>query len=161
MHDRTGKEGGEEGRGDVLVVGGDLNGHLDELDECTNGNGKMVKGLMEQEELELLNSSWPGMRDPTWRGVGREYRLDLILVNHKGCAEVVEAWIGDYQDVVDSDHCMVAVKLIWVSKRGSRMRRDRKKRVPDERWSQYGQAVEEEVMTRGELDLQETMKEVV
>lgn len=151
-----------ERNGDIFVVGGDFNGHLLELDGCQNVNGDIVKTLAEERELDILNLSWPGMNRPTWSGGGREFALDLILLNNKGREEVLEGWIGGYQDVVESDHCVIAMRMTWqTERRVPKPGKKRRKVVPKENWTLFGQAVEEELEAGGREEIQTVMTRAV
>ena len=148
--------------GDRLVVGGDFNGHLQELDGADNTNGVMVREMAEEEELIILNCSWPGMNIPTWRCGQREFCLDLVLTNMKGREEVVEGWIGEVGDIVESDHCMVAVKMMWHKRRAQRGRRRKRVVVAKESLERFGLEVETEIRENGaeEADIEMLIRRV-
>ena len=64
-----------------VIIGGDLNGHIFELDGCENENGKLIKKLVNTNSLEILNCVIPDMDKPMWSSNGNEYHLDYVLCN--------------------------------------------------------------------------------
>ena len=81
--------------GTKVAIGGDMNGHIWELDKCENANGKLMKELTYEAGLTIVNCEWEGMNESTWFMNDKEYTLDYILVNEKvmGVSEKLELWI--------------------------------------------------------------------
>ena len=49
-----------------IMIGGDMNAHIWELDICENKNGKLLKSVMDEINLQILNSVWDSMKGATW-----------------------------------------------------------------------------------------------
>ena len=41
-----------------IMIGGDMNVHIRELDKCENNNGKLMKSVMDEINLQILNCVW-------------------------------------------------------------------------------------------------------
>ena len=41
-----------------IMIGGDMNTHIWELDKCENKNGKLLKSVMDEINLQILNCVW-------------------------------------------------------------------------------------------------------
>ena len=49
-----------------IMIGGYMNAHIWELDKCENKNGKLVKYMVNQMNLQIMNCVWERMNAPTW-----------------------------------------------------------------------------------------------
>ena len=50
-----------------IVIGGDINAHICELDKCENKNGKHLKSVMDEINLQMIfNCVWDIMKGATW-----------------------------------------------------------------------------------------------
>ena len=63
-----------------VAIGGDMNGHIWELDKCENANGKLMKELTCEAGLTIVNCEWEGMKVLTWFLNDKEYTLDLTSI---------------------------------------------------------------------------------
>ena len=131
-----------EGRGEICIVGGDFNGHIRELDNDENRNGMLMKRIAEETGMEILNCIWPGMDEWTWERGEIRYTLDYILVNGKALNRVEEAWVGDLQDIGESDHRSMGVIMRWRRTR-KKNKREIRMRVRDEDLKEFGRRVDE------------------
>ena len=61
-----------------VIIGGDLNGHIWELDKCENGNGKLIKSFIRQTGMEIMNGAVDELNGPTWFMNDKEYTLDYV-----------------------------------------------------------------------------------
>ena len=48
-----------------IMIGGDMNAHIWELDKCENKNGKLLKSVMDEINLQILNCVWDSMKGAT------------------------------------------------------------------------------------------------
>ena len=49
-----------------IMIGGDMNAHIWELDGCENENGWRMKENMNEIGLHILNCVWDGLNEATW-----------------------------------------------------------------------------------------------
>ena len=49
-----------------IMIGGDMNAHIWELDGCENENGRRMKENINEIGLQILNSVWDGLNEATW-----------------------------------------------------------------------------------------------
>ena len=45
-----------------IMIGGDMNAHIWELDKYENNNGKLLKSVMDEINLQILNCVWDSMK---------------------------------------------------------------------------------------------------
>ena len=144
---------------DIVVVGGDMNGHVWELDGVENRNGRMIKKLVAESGMIMMNTYWEGMEKPTWSQGDREYRLDFVLMNIKAVERTKRAYVWDREEIIESDHCALVVEL-EVNKGRSKQRETKRKsgkKMRDEDWPEFRRRVEER-MGR-EVDFREVILE--
>ena len=48
-----------------IMIGGNMNSHIWELDKCENKNGKLLKSVMDEINLQILNCVWDSMKGAT------------------------------------------------------------------------------------------------
>ena len=125
-----------------IMVGGDMNGHVWEIDGIENGNGRLMKCMTKDAGLQILNLRWDGMNKPTWYLNDKQYTLDYVCTDDIGLNRIKNACIMECEDVVESDHCAVMVCIHWKIMKETRMKRmktEGKKRVRMKDWSRYGE----------------------
>ena len=49
-----------------VMIGGDMNVHIWELDGCENKNGRRTKENMNEFGIQILNCVWDGLNEATW-----------------------------------------------------------------------------------------------
>ena len=64
-----------------IMIGGDMNGHIWELDKCEKKNGNLLKSVMDEINLQILNCVWDSMKGDTWFSENSEFTLDYVCVN--------------------------------------------------------------------------------
>ena len=64
-----------------IMIGGDMNAHIWELDKCENNNGKLLKNMVNEMNLQIMNCVWERMNGPTWFSENSEFTLDYICVD--------------------------------------------------------------------------------
>ena len=71
-----------------IMIGGDMNAHIWKLDKCEseNKNRKLLKSMVDDMSLQILNCIWESMKGATWFSENSEFTLDYNCVNH--CALV-------------------------------------------------------------------------
>ena len=74
----------------IIMIGGDMNAHIWELDKCENKNGKL---LMDEINLQILNYVWDSMKGATWFSENSEFTLDYVCVNDSALKCVESAYI--------------------------------------------------------------------
>ena len=71
-----------------IMIGGDMNAHIWELNKCENKNGKLLKSVMDEINLQILNCVWDIMKGATWFSENSEFTLDYVCVNDSAvCGE--------------------------------------------------------------------------
>lgn len=65
-----------------LIILGDFNGHLSELDGHTDFNGRLVLGLAEDMQLSILNLDQRCVGQVTWCARGSATTIDYALISH-------------------------------------------------------------------------------
>ena len=126
-----------------IVIGGDMNAHIWELDKCENNNVKLLKNMVNEMNLQIMKCVWERMNGPTWFSENSEFTLDYICVD--GCALkcVQSAYIleREIEEVVESDHALVGVDVEWKAKRKTKVRRKmrttRKRRLAVDKWEEF------------------------
>ena len=61
-----------------IMIGGDMNAHIWELNQYENNNGKLLKNMVNDMNLQILNCIWERMNGPTWFSENSEFTLDYI-----------------------------------------------------------------------------------
>ena len=67
-----------------------MNAHIWELDKCENKNGKLLKIVKDEINLQTLYCVWDSMKGATWFSENCEFTLDYVCVNDsalKVCGE--------------------------------------------------------------------------
>ena len=49
-----------------IMIGGDINAHIWELDKCENKNGRLLNNMVNEMNLQILNCIWKRMNGPIW-----------------------------------------------------------------------------------------------
>ena len=99
-----------------IMIGGDMNAHIWELDKCENKNGILLKSMVVGMNLPNLNCIWESMKDATCFFRNSEFTLDYICVNDCALKCIESAYILDRGDVVEIDHAAVRVDVDWKMK---------------------------------------------
>ena len=94
-----------------IMIGGDMNAYIWELDKCENKNGKFMKRVMDAMNLQLLNCVWESKNGATWFSEKSEFTLDYIRVDDCALKCMESAYILERVEAVESDHA--AVVLMW------------------------------------------------
>ena len=102
-----------------IMIGGDMNAHIWELDKCENKNGKLLKSVMDGINLQILNFVWDSMKGVTWFSDNSVFTLNYVCVNDSALKCVESSYILERWYVVESDHAVVGVNAEW------KVRRDR------------------------------------
>ena len=89
-----------------------------ELDKCENKNGKLLKRVMDEMNLQILNCVWESMNGATWFSEKSEFTLDYIGVDDCALKWVKSASVLERREVVGSDHAAVGVNVEWKVKSG-------------------------------------------
>ena len=59
-----------------IMIGGDMNAHLWELNKCGNNNGKLLKGMVDDMNVQLHYCVWESMKSATWFSENSEFIWD-------------------------------------------------------------------------------------
>ena len=94
-----------------IMIGGDINAHIWELDKCENNNGKLLKNMVNEMNLQIMNCVWERMNGPTWFSENSEFILDYICVDDCALKSVQSAYILEREEVVESDHAAIGVDV--------------------------------------------------
>ena len=49
-----------------IMIGGDMNAYIWELDKCENKNVKLLKNIVNEMNLPILTCVWERKNGPTW-----------------------------------------------------------------------------------------------
>ena len=49
-----------------IMIGGDMNAYIWEFDKCENKNGTLLKSVVDDMSLQILNCIWESMKGATW-----------------------------------------------------------------------------------------------
>ena len=137
-----------------ILLGGDFNGHIGELDGRGNRNGGLLKWLAEACDLEILNCMIEGMGEHTWERREQRYHLDYALACKEGQKMIEEGYITEIGEGVGLDHAGVGLKLVSCRhdrKALRKRKRKRRKRLTDVDWDEFGRRVDESVQRTGNL----------
>ena len=55
-----------------------MNAHIWELEKCENKNGKLLKSVMDEINLQILNCVWDSMKGATWFSENSEFTHNLL-----------------------------------------------------------------------------------
>ena len=121
----------------ILIVG-DMNGHIGLLGEGMNDNGRLLREVCKEMNLEILNETIAEGKI-TWRSRGQKSAIDYALLNGKAREKVVSMWIDEWKEFsVNSDHNFLLVKYECVTgtrKMQERVRKKWKLKAGD--WSKF------------------------
>ena len=79
----------------AIMIGGDMNAHICELDGCEKENGRRIKDNMNEIGLQILNCVWDGLNEATWYTEEKKFTLDYVSMDGRGLKQVVSASILD------------------------------------------------------------------
>ena len=98
---------------DKLILLGDFNGHLSELGHhVENFNGRIVKDLMNDNDLTLMNMDPMCEGLYTWQMGTHKSVIDYVLVNGDTYGLITEMKIDEECEIFDlSDHKMISLNL--------------------------------------------------
>ena len=96
-----------------IMIGGDMNVHIWELDGCENENGRRMKENMNQIGLQILNGAWEWLNEATWYTEENKFTLNYVCMDGRGINKVVSASIFDLGEVIESDHAAIRVEIEW------------------------------------------------
>ena len=125
-----------------IMIGGDMNAHIWELDKCENKNGKLLRSVMDEINSQILNCVWDSMKGATWFSENSEFTLDYVCVNDSALKCVESAYIIERGEVVESDHAALGVNVEWKVRRKGKCRMKgkskRKRRLTARNWESNG-----------------------
>ena len=129
-----------------IMIGGNMNAHIWELDKCENKNGKLLKSMVDDMSLQILNCIWESMKGATSFSENSEFTLDYICVNDWALKCIESAYILERGDVVEIDHAAVGVDVEWKmkikEKNRPKRKAKRKRRLTVNKWEVYGRQME-------------------
>ena len=94
-----------------VIIGGDFNGHVYELDGREDRNGRLIKLMAEDNELELLNCTIEGMDRHTWERGDLQTHIDYVLMCEEGKNVLKEGYVTEIGEGVGIDHAGVGVRI--------------------------------------------------
>ena len=106
-----------------IMIGGDMNAHIWELDGCENENGQGMKENINEIGLQILNCVWNGLNEATWYTEENKFTLDYVCMDGRGLNNVVGASILDLGEVIESDHAAIRVEIEWKGVMGQRKKK--------------------------------------
>ena len=87
-----------------IMIGGDINAHIWELDKCDNNNGKLLKNMVNEMNLKIMNCVWERMNGYIWFSENSEFTLNYIGVDDYALMSVQSVYILEIEEVMESDH---------------------------------------------------------
>ena len=78
-----------------IMIGGDMNAHIWELDGCENENGWRMKENMNEIGLQILNYVWDGLNEAIWYTEEKKFTLDYVCMDRRGLRKLVGTSILD------------------------------------------------------------------
>ena len=124
-----------------IMIGGDMNAHIWELDGCENENGRRMKENMNEIGLQILNCVWDGLNEATWYTEEKKFTLDYVCMDGRGLKKVVGASILDLGEVIESDHAAIRVEVEWKGIMGQRKKKkkaQKKRCLNKQKWEVFG-----------------------
>ena len=94
-----------------IMIGGDINAQIWELDGCQNENGRRMKEKMNEIGLQIFNSVCDGLNEATWYTEEKKFTLDYVCIDGRGLKKVLGASIRDLGEVTESDHATIRVEI--------------------------------------------------
>ena len=76
-----------------IMIGGDMNAHIWQLDGCENENGRRMKESINEMGLQVLNCVWDGLNEATWCIEENKFTLDYVCMDGRGLKKGVSASI--------------------------------------------------------------------
>ena len=70
-----------------IRIGGDMNAHIWELDKCGNKNGKLLKSMVDDINLQILNYIRESMKGATWFSKNSNFALEYVNDCALNCIE--------------------------------------------------------------------------
>ena len=70
-----------------IMIEVDMNAHIWELDKYENKNGKLLKIMVNEMNLQIMNCVWERMNGHTWFSDNSGFTLDYICVDD--CSECI------------------------------------------------------------------------
>ncbi|KAF2364053.1 Endonuclease/exonuclease/phosphatase [Trinorchestia longiramus] len=98
----------------LVIVMGDMNGHVGILGEKVNENGRLID-FCEEKEFENLNVT---IRNGLHTSESKEWKaaIDYVLVNHEARQHVREMYLDINEFDIDTDHRLLVLKYEWGGK---------------------------------------------
>ena len=96
-----------------IMIGGDMNAHIWELDGCETEKCRSMKENMNEIGLQILNCVWAQLNEATWYTEEEKFTLDYVCMDGRGLKKVVSASILDLGEVIESDHAAIRVEIEW------------------------------------------------
>ena len=124
-----------------IMIGGDMNAHIWELDGCETENGRRMKENMNEIGLQILNCVWDGLNEATWYTEEKKFTLDYVCMDGRGLKKVVGASILDLGEVIESDHAAIRVEIEWKGIMGQRKKKkkaQKKRCLNKQKWEVFG-----------------------
>ena len=124
------KKAVEENEKEALMVLGDMNAHMELLEENRkdDANGKMIMEWISELGLVLMNADEKCRGKYTWSRGDQRSAIDMVLMNGKLyelCSEMV---IDEEKEELNiSDHCLVTTELRLREKGGVKFGKEKKK----------------------------------
>ena len=122
-----------------IMIGGDMNAHIWELDGCENENDRRMKESMNDMGLQILNCVWDVLNKATWYTEEKRFTLDCVCMDGRGLKKVVRVSILDLEEVIESDHAAIRVEIEWKGVVGQRKKKAQKtKCLNKQKWELFG-----------------------
>ena len=119
-----------------IMIGGDMNAHIWELNGCANEKGWGMKENMNEIGLQILNCVCDGLNEATWYTEKKKVTLEYVCMDGRGLKKVVSASILDLGEVIESDHAAIRVEIEWKEVMGQRKKKERC--LNKKKWEVFG-----------------------
>ena len=124
-----------------IMIGGDMNVHIWELDGCGNEIGQRMKKHMNEIGLQILNCVWDGLNEATWYTQENKCTEDYMCMDGRGMKKVVGASLLDLEEVIESDHAAIRVEIKWnrvIGQRKKKKNAQTRRCLNKQKWEVFG-----------------------
>lgn len=137
------KSFGNEGE---IILLGDMNAHIQDLDGYTDNNGRLMLDLCEQHALVIVNTGPKCDGQITWEGGNRQSAINYCLMTEVIYDKLKEMVIDEEGDSsIGSDHKRIILKMGYVVGKESKERRMTSPNLNDEQIANIATRVEKEL----------------
>ena len=95
--------------GSSIMIGGDMDVHIWELDGCENENSRRMKENMNELGLQILNCVCDGLSEATWFTEEKRFIRDYVCMDRRGMKKYASASMIKRGEVIEISHAAIRV----------------------------------------------------